>query len=1241
MAGLDFSRPLVAAGASAGNDWASANAETGLDFTGRAQFRRGANLQIGLSALATADANLSKFISATAKGNAFASASAGAQLQLPLNLFDEFGIVVGAQAEAQAAVGLEVGLGLSIGDFVALVPIEPDDAGLPIAILLLLLEEIDIQARVEVSLAAAAMAYASWQITGSVISRPGKPAGLTYRARAGLGCAAGVGFSGGAAAPFKDFRRFYGRATDLIVDETLRGVRALLPDSASALHGPLTALAPVVKTALRTAYEVGDYVMKNAPGHGPQETADLANQCVGIILEEAQRFLFGRMVEGAMGDLKFRIADISRGLGSAWDRLLPQRQALADLLYRMPGDPFQPTTENVSFWRDLLVAGADLAASIPGTAGDEFRRALAIAYAASELLVEATASHVNQSHAYALAIGAGTVRTAPSFGGPVRRAPPASIKSLILARIGGPANRALDYADLVQFLVDDIAIDALRRAVPEVDDFLRIFKGPVAATENEVIRLLLTHRHAFLTAGKATGEADPVGTLDVLAGALDDFLEITVRDLVVPEVNRHLADPTLRLYFNEVLVATALYTKDVAFKTVLNWQRRPIGRDEFTEALACVMVTLFGRTLVLFGDAFFAALRNDMARACTRAMQRLEGNNGALARLGLPDNELNRTLATSVLSAGALVFEPLPEGTRARIRECLYEVIEVLPPGGAEDFMAELEDQFFIPNRDRLDALFNELLDLSCDRFDRFIRLLFEAGGNIVDAAIETFLDDFTRIIAEWERRLDRALDDLRKLLQRLEREIAALAARARAGFRDFERKLENLLESLARPSMRAKLRTRIADRIVERAHAELRRNPLYKDLPFKEAKKAARDLVEGVARAAVEGPLVDPVFEAIGAIAGVADQILDDAQSLDPDEPLTAQLLDLILDRIEDRVRDAFGGTPHVSLSATFHFEFFGPQSVTFDLGRIDLPFGQLVDAVRGAVDALDFYEDALRDAAQALAKSFADALAVAGLEGEQRDARIRQARLDRLKGDLAHRERVVAILEPRAETTYDRDFQARIHLGEVPASFLGLEQDAQQRVFVWLNGILVPPKSLVLGEPIGAISTVMHAQDFTLAGNGAESVRGGIVVRAGRAGNGGTSTRRTLTARSRRKATPSSLASIDATLGDGVDLMLNVTIADLAAGANTLTVALIDVDGLRYVKTVTFAAARPPRVPRGNNVLRLPTPSGKPPKRTSPKPSPTGMVDTAAVTAALAQGAAYVKAQSSLNLPEPRKPR
>ena len=328
----------------------------------------------------------------------------------------------------------------------------------------------------------------------------------------------------------------------------------LLPESATGLLGPLTALAPVVKTALRTAYELGDYLMKNAPGNSAQETADLANHCVGIVLEEAQRFLFGRMVEGAMGHMTTRVLDASGALGNAGDALMPHRRSLADMLYQVPADPFQPAPENLTFWRDLLVAGADLAAAIPGAPGDDVRGALAIAYAASELLIEATASNVNQAHAYALAIGAGVVRTAPSFGGPVRRAPPASIKALILARIGGPAGRALDYADLVQFLVDDIAVDALRGAVPEVDAFLGIFKGPVAATETEIIRLLLTHRHAFLTAGPATGEADPVGTLEILAGALDDFLEITVREVLVPQVNQLLADPNLRLYFNEVLV---------------------------------------------------------------------------------------------------------------------------------------------------------------------------------------------------------------------------------------------------------------------------------------------------------------------------------------------------------------------------------------------------------------------------------------------------------------------------------------------------------------------------------------------------------------------------------------------------------------------------------------------------------------------------------------------------------------
>src|SRR5690349_8605 len=100
MAGLDLSQPLLSAGASAKCDFAAAQARTGLDFDLDLQFKRGAKLEIGLGAYADASAELSKFIRASIEGTAFAEARAGVQLQLPLNLFDEFGFSAKAEAIA-------------------------------------------------------------------------------------------------------------------------------------------------------------------------------------------------------------------------------------------------------------------------------------------------------------------------------------------------------------------------------------------------------------------------------------------------------------------------------------------------------------------------------------------------------------------------------------------------------------------------------------------------------------------------------------------------------------------------------------------------------------------------------------------------------------------------------------------------------------------------------------------------------------------------------------------------------------------------------------------------------------------------------------------------------------------------------------------------------------------------------------------------------------------------------------
>lgn len=399
-----ISEPLLGAGAQAKNDWAKAEAATSLTFTGEAQFRRGIEVEIGLNALASADAGLSKFVDATVRGNAFAEATASLRLQLPLNLFDDFGLAIGAQAVAQAAAGIEAGLGLSVGDFIALLRRNGEGLGLPLDLAILLLDEAVVGGKFEVHVAAAAMAYASILITGRAVRDPG----FHVTVEAGLGLAAGAGYGGSLDLGIRDFRRFYGRAVDLAINSVLDGVVRLLPDELEPLEPQIRALAPAAVIALRTAYEIGDYLAKNQPKQGHQDALDLSNHCVGIVLEEAQRFLFGRFLEAGLISLRRLVErDVPHLAAGAWNALMPQRRALADVLYRMPAEPFQPTDANAAYWSELVAKATDLAAQLPAATSTNVVRGTAMVYSAAELLTEVIRSRVNTAQAYAFAVGAG------------------------------------------------------------------------------------------------------------------------------------------------------------------------------------------------------------------------------------------------------------------------------------------------------------------------------------------------------------------------------------------------------------------------------------------------------------------------------------------------------------------------------------------------------------------------------------------------------------------------------------------------------------------------------------------------------------------------------------------------------------------------------------------------------------------------------------------------------------------
>jgi hypothetical protein len=105
---------------------------------------------------------------------------------------------------AQAAAGIEADLDLSVGDLLNLIVQGRDAEGALYEIGKLLLDEAIVGGKFEVHVSAAAMAYAEIVIAGEIVKDPG----FQVTVSAGLGLAAGVGFSGGLNLGIRDFRRF-------------------------------------------------------------------------------------------------------------------------------------------------------------------------------------------------------------------------------------------------------------------------------------------------------------------------------------------------------------------------------------------------------------------------------------------------------------------------------------------------------------------------------------------------------------------------------------------------------------------------------------------------------------------------------------------------------------------------------------------------------------------------------------------------------------------------------------------------------------------------------------------------------------------------------------------------------------------------------------------------------------------------------------------------------------------------
>jgi hypothetical protein len=306
-----------------------------------------------------------------------------------------------------------------------------------------------------------------------------------------------------------------------------------------------------------------------------------------------------------------------------------------------------------------------------------------------------------------------------------------------------------------------------------------------------------------------------------------------------------------------------------------------------------------------------------------------------------------------------------------------------------------------------------------------------------------------------------------------------------------------------------------MVSRFVNASELVLKDQPAYKLLP-RNAKTLAESNLRSAMAVVLDSPVMDPIFDCINALGDELEGLLPDAKRLDPNDNLAEQFLDLILDKIEEKIRRHFGGTkPSVTIAVRFSYiipeviitpairipakvitpavhvpatpitpAFTIPAvkspavnvpavikpaqniNVNIPLGKIEINLNTIIDTMRNAIAASDYYHDALNNVVIKLSTSLAKDIESAALALQKMDAAKRQDSIRKIADELTNNPKQIKIITPKQFTKYPKDAVVEIQLVGVPASYLGLKTDEIQRVHIYLNGVSIVLKSLASND-------------------------------------------------------------------------------------------------------------------------------------------------------------------------------
>lgn len=1090
MPGITFDDPLFAMQGGVATDWGSVEGGALVKIPIDLQLNRGVALELGIQALAKLDARFQKFISAQLGGQVEAQARVQGQIQMPMNLFREVGFAVRVQAILEASAGIQVGVGLDIGDFVELAHSQLQLRGLPLSLFRVFLEEVDIGMSLFAKVAYTAQAYANLVATCTLVGDDQNEPGFTILYGYGYGLKGGYGMRVMARAGLKDVSRFVARTVDMVVDSTIDALINEMPAEDSLTRGLLDASRAPAKIALRIGYELGEYIVKNSVPMNEQGAQRVALRCVQVVLEESQRYLLRKTIDIALDAVTSHLRQrFSQADPATWQAMRAAREQLAAHLRSMPSEPVDlRDSSTANFWNTLVVQVVNLAVELAGPAGvdPQTRRDLALLWSASQLMFAATVRLV-RSDATVSVIGLPPLQAKASFEGPLPAQPhpliAGVVRQAVLASTGSAVNGDLKQQHLLIFLTDAAVLDLLRSRAPEVDEFLGMFVGDLGTAKSDIARLMMTSLGSVMK--DANGDFDDTAALREFAHGLRLFVADKFEAIVVPAIRDAVPShqSELLMYVDEVLIPSMHMVMDTCFEQVVRWATGQVSQKALEEALSSVIMSAIGRTLVLTGDLMIAATQEqtvEILEALAREPGVASPPSSIIAvpsgfaeaaaeiiapALPLFEEDVAEGLREFLLIA-AEVAAPFPPDVRTRIRRRMYEAIAPLPGANPASLAESLKNDLWIPNDEALLALAGELMEQVGERLVAFVLRLLERLAEIVVEMLLEALVAAAAAVAAWASDVAEAIQVLVQRLAEVALELAAAVAEIAERASELLDAVESLLAAMS--NRRASLRAALVTDLIARATAPLEESWAFSLVPTKQREKLFVELGKAVA-AAVGAALLDPVFEAVAALASETGELIEDVRAIDPSDGLVAGIGALLLERLKTLTLAALGGdSPGIDVAFDFTWSYSVPvykppfgyemqtrsATVGFDLGRIELPVGVLFNAVGQRILAAGVVEARIASLAAALQSLLMAELRELALHEEQ-------ATLSQSKDDLESEQELagqrvdgVSIQQPAMGSVHQSSVPVAILVEGVLPAFVRQSEDRPAQVMLFLDG-------------------------------------------------------------------------------------------------------------------------------------------------------------------------------------------